>query len=91
MEYILFHSISYPVLEILSKFQLEYSSSIPYAMFVWNKKNFGFFFKKNVAVLWCQSYLQPGNHQLMNGVNFASAGTVALVETHQGKVHGLID
>jgi len=28
---------------------------------------------------------------MMNGVNFASAGTGALVETHQGKVHDLID
>jgi len=27
----------------------------------------------------------------MNGVNFASAGTGALVETHQGKVRDLID
>jgi len=27
----------------------------------------------------------------MNGVNFASAGTGALVETHQGKAHDLID
>jgi hypothetical protein len=50
-----------------------------------------FYFLKNIAVLWCQSYLQPGNHQLMNGVNFASAGTGALVETHQGKVRDLID
>ncbi|XP_058004069.1 GDSL esterase/lipase 1-like, partial [Hevea brasiliensis] len=31
-------------------------------------------------------YLQPGNHQYTNGVNFASGGAGALVETHQGKV-----
>ncbi|XP_022749109.1 GDSL esterase/lipase 2-like isoform X2 [Durio zibethinus] len=29
-------------------------------------------------------YLQPGNNKFMDGVNFASAGAGALVETHQG-------
>ncbi|EEF29144.1 zinc finger protein, putative [Ricinus communis] len=29
-------------------------------------------------------YLQPGNHQFTDGVNFASGGAGALVETHQG-------
>ena len=29
-------------------------------------------------------YLQPGNHQFIDGVNFASGGAGALVETHEG-------
>ncbi|XWS54491.1 hypothetical protein CRYUN_Cryun10bG0094200 [Craigia yunnanensis] len=32
------------------------------------------------------TYLQPGNHKFTNGVNFASGGAGALVESHQGKV-----
>ncbi|XP_025015571.1 GDSL esterase/lipase 1 isoform X2 [Ricinus communis] len=31
-------------------------------------------------------YLQPGVHQFTNGVNFASGGAGALVETHEGRV-----
>jgi hypothetical protein len=31
-------------------------------------------------------YLQPGNHQFTNGVNFASGGAGALVENNQGPV-----
>lgn len=34
-------------------------------------------------------FLQPGNPQYYNGVNFASAGAGALVETFQGKVRAL--
>ncbi|XP_045806172.1 GDSL esterase/lipase 5-like isoform X3 [Trifolium pratense] len=33
-----------------------------------------------------QPYLFPGNQQYVNGINFASAGAGALVETHQGLV-----
>ena len=32
------------------------------------------------------TYLQPGNHKFINGVNFASGGAGALVESHQGFV-----
>ncbi|XWS54492.1 hypothetical protein CRYUN_Cryun10bG0094300 [Craigia yunnanensis] len=32
------------------------------------------------------TYLQPGNHKFTNGVNFASGGAGALVESHQGIV-----
>ncbi|XP_047169683.1 GDSL esterase/lipase 1-like, partial [Vigna umbellata] len=31
-------------------------------------------------------YLFPGNHRYVDGVNFASAGARALVQTHQGLV-----
>jgi len=31
-------------------------------------------------------YLQPGNHHFTDGVNFASGGAGALVETNQGLV-----
>ncbi|KAA8541589.1 hypothetical protein F0562_022741 [Nyssa sinensis] len=31
-------------------------------------------------------YKQPGNHQFINGVNFASGGAGALVQTHRGMV-----
>ncbi|MBA0791672.1 hypothetical protein Gohar_016240, partial [Gossypium harknessii] len=31
-------------------------------------------------------YLKPGNPEFRNGVNFASAGAGALLETHQGLV-----
>ena len=31
-------------------------------------------------------FLQPGNHEFYDGVNFASAGAGALVETFQGSV-----
>jgi hypothetical protein len=34
-------------------------------------------------------FLQPGNPQYYNGVNFASAGAGALVETFQGEVRAL--
>ncbi|PNS96565.2 hypothetical protein POPTR_017G134350v4 [Populus trichocarpa] len=34
-------------------------------------------------------YLQPGNHQFTNGVNFASGGAGALVENNQGPIMGL--
>jgi hypothetical protein len=33
-------------------------------------------------------YLQPGNRQFINGVNFASGGAGALVETNQRRVCG---
>ncbi|XP_028752109.1 GDSL esterase/lipase 1-like [Neltuma alba] len=33
-----------------------------------------------------QPYLFPGNHEYIDGVNFASAGSGALVETNQGRV-----
>lgn len=33
-----------------------------------------------------QAYLQPGKHGFYDGVNFASAGGGALVETFQGSV-----
>ncbi|XP_050231359.1 GDSL esterase/lipase 2-like [Mercurialis annua] len=36
-------------------------------------------------------YLQPGNHQYTDGVNFASGGAGALVETHQGNEGRVID
>ncbi|CAJ2657809.1 unnamed protein product [Trifolium pratense] len=36
-----------------------------------------------------QPYLFPGNQQYVNGINFASAGAGALVETNQGLVIGL--
>ena len=32
------------------------------------------------------TYLQPGNHKFTDGVNFASGGAGALVESHQGFV-----
>jgi hypothetical protein len=33
-----------------------------------------------------QPYLFPGNQQYVNGINFASGGAGALVETNQGLV-----
>lgn len=33
-----------------------------------------------------QEHVQSSNHQFVNGVNFASSGAGALVETHQGWV-----
>ncbi|EEF29146.1 GDSL esterase/lipase 1 [Ricinus communis] len=44
------------------------------------------FIAENIKLPFIPPYLQPGNHYYTFGVNFASAGAGALVETRQGMV-----